>query len=37
MTNDNDKQLFFKVDGVMHFICSHKYNFNSAEDSSDRN
>ena len=25
------------VDGAMHFIYSHKYNTNSAEDSSDMN
>ena len=25
------------VDGAMHFIYSHKYNINSAEDSSDMN
>ena len=30
--------LFLKnVDGAMHFIYSHKYNTNSAEDSSDMN
>ena len=31
--------LYFKknVDGAMHFIYSHKYNINSAEDSSDMN
>ena len=28
---------FFNVDGAMHFIYSHKYNTNSAEDSSDMN
>ena len=25
------------VDGAMHFMYSHKYNINSAEDSSDKN
>ena len=25
------------IDGAMHFIYSHKYNTNSAEDSSDMN
>ena len=29
--------LFKNVDGAMHFIYSHKYNTNSAEDSSDMN
>ena len=30
--------IFFKnVDDAMHFIYSHKYNTNSAEDSSDMN
>ena len=29
--------IFFKVDGAMHFIYSHKYNTNSAEDLSDMN
>ena len=28
---------FKNVDGAMHFIYSHKYNTNSAEDSSDIN
>ena len=28
---------FKNVDGAMHFIYSHKYNTNSAEDSSDMN
>ena len=28
---------FLNVDGAMHFIYSHKYNTNSAEDSSDMN
>ena len=29
--------IFLNVDGAMHFIYSHKYNTNSAEDSSDMN
>ena len=29
--------FFLNVDGAMHFIYSHKYNTNSAEDSSDMN
>ena len=31
------KNVFKNVDGAMHFIYSHKYNTNSAEDSSDMN
>ena len=31
------KLEFKNVDGAMHFIYSHKYNTNSAEDSSDMN
>ena len=30
-------KLTKNVDGAMHFIYSHKYNTNSAEDSSDMN
>ena len=33
----NDFFFFLNVDGAMHFIYSHKYNTNSAEDSSDMN
>ena len=29
--------IFKNVDGAMHYIYSHKYNTNSAEDSSDVN
>ena len=29
--------IFLNTDGAMHFIYSHKYNTNSAEDSSDMN
>ena len=29
--------IFVYVDGAMHFIYSHKYNTNAAEDSSDMN
>ena len=31
----NQNFFFLNVDGAMHFIYSHKYNTNSAEDSSD--
>ena len=31
------KKNIKNVDGAMHFIYSHKYNTNSAEDSSDMN
>ena len=37
MVHKNIDITFKNVDGTMHFIYSHKYNTNSAEDSSDMN